>query len=73
MRELRRVLRPVGWAVIQVPILRGRTIEDPGEQDPAQRLRRFGQDDHVRVYGNDFLDRLREAGLRPDVVDMRPS
>ena len=72
LRELRRVLRPRGWAVIQVPILRDKTIEDPAEQDPAQRLRRFGQDDHVRVYGEDFFDRLSEAGFTPDVVDMKP-
>jgi SAM-dependent methyltransferase len=72
MRELRRVLRAGGWAVIQVPILRDATVEDPDEHDPAERLRRFGQDDHVRVYGEDFFDRLREAGLAPDVVDMRP-
>jgi SAM-dependent methyltransferase len=72
MRELRRVLRPGGWAVIQVPILRDRTIEDPGEQDPAQRLRRFGQDDHVRVYGSDFCERLQDAGFRPTTIDMKP-
>jgi SAM-dependent methyltransferase len=71
MRQLRRVLRPTGWAVIQVPIQRDVTIEDPEERDPAQRLRRFGQDDHVRMYGNDFFDRLREAGFAPAVVDMR--
>jgi SAM-dependent methyltransferase len=72
LRELRRVLRPSGWSIVQVPVLRAATIEDPQERDPGERLRRFGQDDHVRVYGADFFDRLREAGLNPDVVDMRP-
>lgn len=68
LRELRRVLRPDGWAVIHVPVVRERTIEDPGESDPARRLERFGQEDHVRSYGPDFLDRLSEAGLRPETV-----
>lgn len=72
MRELRRVLRTSGFAIVQVPILREATIEDPSETDPAERLRRFGQDDHVRVYGADFADRLRESGLNPEVADMRP-
>jgi SAM-dependent methyltransferase len=72
MREMRRVLRRDGWAIVQVPVQRDVTIEDPDEDDPAERLRRFGQDDHVRIYGTDFFDRLREAGLSPTVVDMQP-
>ena len=71
MRELRRVLRPGGWGVVQVPILREVTDEDPGITDPAERLRRFGQADHVRMYGRDFADRLRAAGLEPDIVAFR--
>ena len=71
MRELRRVLRPGGWAVVTVPLLRERTDEDPDVTAPEERRRRFGQDDHVRIYGRDFLERLREAGLTASVVDMR--
>jgi SAM-dependent methyltransferase len=71
LREIARVLRPGGWALVQVPLLRERTDEDPAVTDPAQRLARFGQVDHVRVYGYDFLDRVHEAGLRVTVVDMR--
>jgi hypothetical protein len=26
----------------------------------------FGQQDHVRIYGNDLADRLREAGFEVD-------
>ena len=64
MRELRRVLRPGGWAVLQTPIDLGResTDEDPTVTRPEERLRRFGQADHVRIYGRDFFDRLRAAG-----------
>jgi SAM-dependent methyltransferase len=77
LSELSRVLRPDGWAILLVPILRETTIEDPNETDPAERLRRFGQRDHVRVYGDDFYDRLRDAGFgvtveRP-VLDMPPA
>lgn len=70
MRELRRVLRPGGWAILQVPIRSAlpRTLEDPGLTDPAERERRFGQSDHVRQYGLDYPERLREAGfdVKPD-------
>lgn len=71
MRELRRVLAPDGWAVLLVPdVATATTIEDPSVTDPAERLRRFGQEDHLRRYGFDYLDRLREAGFDPQVVDM---
>ena len=65
MRELARVLKPGGWALIAVPIVpsRARTFEDPTVTTPAERLRVFGQSDHVRIYGSDFPDRLRESGF----------
>jgi SAM-dependent methyltransferase len=65
MRELRRVLRPGGLAVLQHPVQdRPDTYEDPGVVDPVERLRVFGQEDHVRIYGWDMLDRLRTAGFQ---------
>jgi SAM-dependent methyltransferase len=63
MREVRRVVRRGGWALFQVPISAARTIEDPRVTDPRERLRRFGQADHVRRYGRDFVERLRGAGF----------
>jgi SAM-dependent methyltransferase len=68
MRELRRVLRPDGWALFSVPITASRTIEDPTVEDPEERLRLFGQGDHVRRYGPDVEERLREAGFDVTVV-----
>jgi SAM-dependent methyltransferase len=69
MRELRRVLRPEGRAVLQQPVdeASAQTREDPGIASPAERLRAFGQEDHVRVYGRDFTDRLRGAGFAVQV------
>lgn len=66
MSELHRVLKPGGWAIIQVPFfypLEEKTIEDPSVTDPKERFRRFGQDDHVRKYGRDYADRLASAGF----------
>jgi SAM-dependent methyltransferase len=63
MRELCRVLRPTGWAILQVPILLERTDEDLSLTDPEERLRRFAQRDHVRAYGPDYAERLRAAGF----------
>ncbi len=61
--ELYRLLKPGGWGSIQVPMRGDVTHEDPGVTDPQERRRRYGQDDHVRQYGSDFMDRLRDAGF----------
>jgi SAM-dependent methyltransferase len=65
MSELCRVLKPGGWAVLQVPIEeeRGVTLEDPTIVTPEERQRVFGQHDHVRIYGRDYVERLRNAGF----------
>jgi SAM-dependent methyltransferase len=71
MRELRRVLRPSGVLYSMHPVYHDLavTLEDPNVTDPAERRRRFGQFDHVRKYGRDFPDRLRDEGFDVDVVD----
>lgn len=73
MRELYRVLKPGGFAIMQVPFAPGqeKTIEDPEEKDPEVRKKRFGQYDHVRLYGSDYPDRLREAGFTVEIVDFQ--
>lgn len=63
MRELRRVMSVSGCLLVQVPIERDATLEDPTATDPASRLQLFGQEDHVRSYGRDFALRLMAAGL----------
>lgn len=65
LRELRRVLRPGGWALLRVPLDAGRadTLQDPAIQSPEDRGREYGHPLHLRLYGRDFADRLREAGF----------
>ena len=71
MRELFRVTARRGWAMIGVPRRDDAlTVEDPSIIDPVERRRLFGQEDHVRLYGRDFFDRLREAGFDVEVQRM---
>ncbi len=63
IRELWRVLKPGGIAVILVPIIADSTFEDASITNPAERERLFGQEDHVRRYGPDVADRLRNVGF----------
>jgi SAM-dependent methyltransferase len=68
LSELKRMLAPGGWSLVLTPIHRDLTVEDPTLADPQERLRRFGQVDHVRRYGWDYLDRLAAAGFAVEVV-----
>lgn len=64
MRELRRVCRPGGWAILQVPVNPDleQTFEESSARTADERTRLFGQHDHVRSYGKDYPERLRSAG-----------
>lgn len=65
MSEFLRILRPGGFAILQVPLEphREMTFEDPAITEPRQREKYFGQKDHVRVYGRDYAGRLRDCGF----------
>jgi SAM-dependent methyltransferase len=65
MRELHRVLRPGGWAIVLVPLdpSREETYEDPAITTPEARQRAYWGSDHLRLYGRDFKQRLEEAGF----------
>jgi SAM-dependent methyltransferase len=69
MKELLRVIKPGGWAVLQVPINQDaqQTDEDSSVVTPEERELRFGQRDHVRFYGRDYPDRLTRAGFKVTV------
>jgi SAM-dependent methyltransferase len=65
LAEIHRVLRPGGWAMLQVPIAHKleHTREDASVTSPCERERLFGQRDHVRLYGRNYPDRLARRRL----------
>jgi SAM-dependent methyltransferase len=69
--EIYRVLKQKGQAIVQVPLSPelSCTYEDPSIISREQRLEAFGQDDHVRIYAVDYLDRLRECGFEVHVYE----
>ena len=69
MRELSRVLKKSGWAILLVPIqTNGKTDEDFTIIEVQDRLKAYGHPEHVRNYGYDYPDRLIESGFKVDIV-----
>lgn len=65
MKEIHRVMKPGGWAILQVPqdFSREKTYEDPSIASPEDREKHFWQKDHVRLFGKDYPDWLKKAGF----------
>lgn len=72
MKELYRVLKPRGMAILQIPqdLNRKVTYEDDSITDPKERSKIFGQYDHLRIYGRDYFDKLRKIGFHVNEVDL---
>ena len=66
MKELFRVLKPSGMAILQIPqdLNRATTFADDSIVDQKERAKIFGQYDHVRIYGRDYFDKLRSIGFQ---------
>ena len=71
MSELHRVLKPGGMGIFQIPqdLNKAVTYEDFSIISPEERTKHFGQYDHVRIYGQDYFDRLRNVGFKVDEIN----
>jgi SAM-dependent methyltransferase len=65
LRELHRILKPGGTLIVMIPIIEGwdKTYDNPVAVTPAERDLHFGQGDHVRYFGRDVRERIRQAGF----------
>jgi SAM-dependent methyltransferase len=72
MKEIHRVLKFGGQAILQVPISKNseKTLEDFTITDPKEREHAFGQFDHVRIYGQDYVSRLTKSGFKVNRVNI---
>lgn len=71
MSELYRVLKPNGMGIFQIPqdLTLETTYEDFSITSEEERKKHFGQYDHVRIYGRDYFNRLRNVGFNVIEVD----
>lgn len=71
MSELYRVLKPGGMGIFQIPqdISRDTSYEDKSITSPEERAKHFGQYDHLRVYGLDYFNKLRDIGFKVEEIN----
>lgn len=65
LSEIRRVLKPGGFAILQTPYSEKlhHTWEDQGIDTASARLQAYGQEDHVRLFGRDIFEQITAAGF----------
>jgi SAM-dependent methyltransferase len=68
MNELFRILKINGTCILQTPFKEGDIYEDSSIQNSEERLKYFGQADHVRIYSVKGLkNRLSLPGFKVEV------
>ncbi len=73
--EIARVLKPNGIAITQVPLSKKikQSIEALPHWDKQDKINHLGQSDHLRLFGEDFANKLSEHGLKPDFWQYPPN
>ena len=72
MKELYRVLKENGKVLVQTPFKEGEIYEDQTIVSPEERLKHFGQDNHVRIYSLSGLEeRLKNAGFMTEIRTLK--
>ena len=68
IKELFRVMKPGAKAIIQTPFKEGEIYEDYTITAKEDRLKHFGQEDHVRIYSIYGLkERLKNCGFHVEI------
>jgi predicted SAM-dependent methyltransferase len=69
--EIFRILKPGVFAILQAPfsLLLPNALECRELKDERLRNFLFGQEDHVRLYGMDYFERMRNVGFNVEVID----
>jgi SAM-dependent methyltransferase len=73
IQNLLKVLKPTGICYIVVPYFPEleKTYHNPNANTDALRFLNYGQSDHVRQYGLDFMDRLTQAGCLVSTLNFK--
>jgi SAM-dependent methyltransferase len=66
LEELKRVVKLGGLVILTFPIAMQieKTYENSSIVSDEERLKVYGQEDHVRLYGKDYIERLESYGFK---------
>lgn len=68
MKEVFRVMKTGGKALVQTPFKEGEIYEDHTIISKEERVKHFGQEDHIRIYSAQGLkERLRNCGFQVEI------
>lgn len=68
MKELFRVLKPHGWAILADPVSYSKTTDVPFIDKASSHFQTYDPEDSLHHYGPDYEDRLRAAGFKTSVI-----
>lgn len=68
-QELYRVIKAGGWAIVSLPIYGETTFED-ASLNAEGRMKMYGIDQHMRLNGLDFRQKLEAAGFKVMTVSI---
>lgn len=70
MKELYRILKPDGWSIHNVPIDNSlnKSFENSEIKSYEDKIKYFGRWDHTRIYGLDYVERLKSVGFDVTVI-----
>lgn len=72
LAELNRILKQDGTCYVQTPFKEGSIYEDPTIINPADRLKHFGQKDHLRIYSPEGLkNRMNKSGFLTEIIEIK--
>ena len=62
IRKFPSVMKDNGWSILFISIYAEKTFDKPFKVEYAERLKAFGQEDHVRRYDPNYINILHEIG-----------
>lgn len=74
LSEIKRVLNTNGEAILMAPINPNikSTLEDPEHISSEERLKNYGQEDHLRLFAkDDFIKLIKSVGFELKTVDIK--